>query len=531
MRTVDTGAGRFVSRHTWRLGLAMIFASCLLLVTAAQAQEEGRYGGVLRVALAEPIPSLDVHRGITPGIQNVLANVTETLVTMDFGGTHRPGLAHSWEVSDDQLRYRFNLLEGVTFHDGSPMTAEDVKASLERWFAVTPVTWEVASFETVEVIDDHTVDVHMNEPFTGAIDALSLGPAAILPKSVIDRVGDAEATGNDMIGTGPYRLVSFTPEREWVLERFDDFHDQFTGEHSFYAGEKNAYVDRIEFTRVAEAGTRLAGLLAGDFDIADDLSADDFDFLESRAGFNADVVDGALGWYMKFNAIEGPFANEVLRTAVRIAIRPEEIMAGFGDPRLWELNLFPRFHPESPYNLNDAVNADWYYPADVELARQLVEASGYDGEPIRVIGSRDLAGWYVQAIGILPMLQEIGLNAELIIVDRPQQLELTLDTSRWEMKSSFSTPIRRAAVLGFHGRHRDGRQWPWADAEHQYYEGVLWRDLDRRDEAITRMVQLELERSGQLWLGHSAMLRGYSDRVQNMPFSHYTHLYNVWLND
>lgn len=521
---------RFPLRTSKIVAVALATAFALLL-SAAHAQEGERYGGTLRVALAEPIPSLDVHRGITPGIQNVLANVTETLVLFDFGGEHHPGLASGWDISDDQLTYRFHLREGVQFHDGTMMTAEDVKASLERWFAVTPVQWEVASFDEIEIIDDHTIDVHLSETFTGTIDALGLGPAAILPKSVIDRIGEDQLTGNDIVGTGPYRLTAFTPERSWTLERFDDYHGQFTGEPSFYAGEKRAYVDRIEFTRVAEAGTRLAGLLAGDFDISDDLSADDLDLLDQRPGFNANVMDGALGWYMKFNSLEGPFTDEKLRTAVRVAIRPAEIMAGFGDERLWELNLFPRFHPDSPYNLNQYVNAEYYYPEDIELARRLVEESSYNGEPIRVIGSRDLAGWYVQAIGIMPMLQEIGLNAELVIVDRPQQLEIALDNSRWEMKTSFSTPIRRAAVLGFHGRHRDGSQWPWADAEHQYYEGVLWRDLDRRDEAITRMVQIELERSGQLWLGHTGLLRGSSNRVQDMPFSDYLHLANTWLED
>lgn len=522
------------STHPMRIAatvLVAIASSCALLFSSAVAQDDARYGGTLRVALAEPIPSLDVHRGITPGIQNVLANVTETLILFDFGGAHHPGLASSWEISDDQLTYTFQLREGVQFHDGTMMTAEDVKASLERWFAVTPVSWEVASFETIEILDDYTIDVHLSETFTGTLDALALGPAAILPKSVIDRMGEEVLTGNDIIGTGPYRLVDFAPERTWTLERFDGYHGQFTGDPSFYAGEKNAYVDRIEFTRVAEAGTRLAGLLAGDFDISDDLSPDDLDLLDSRRGFHANVMDGALGWYTKLNALQGPFADETLRTAVRVGIRPAEIMAGFGDSRLWELNLFPRFHPDSPYNLNDSVNSEYYYPENMELARQLVAASSYAGEPIRILGSRDLSGWYVQAIGLLPMLQEMGLNAELIITDRPQQMQIALDNSAWEMKTSFSTPIRRAAVLGFHGRHRDGSQWPWADAEHQYYESVLWRDLDRREEAITRMIQLELERSGQLWFGHTGLLRGHSDRVQDMPFSDYLHLANTWLAD
>ncbi|MEX2374282.1 MAG: ABC transporter substrate-binding protein [Dehalococcoidia bacterium] len=185
------------------------------------------------------------------------------LVLKDFGGEKVPGLAESWEVSDDQLTYTFNLREGVLFHDGREMTAEDVKASLDRWFAVTPVTWEVASFESINVVDN-TIAVQLNEPFTGTLDALGLNPAAILPKEVVDRVGEDELTGDDLVGTGPYMVTDFTPERSWTLERFDDYHGQFTGELSFMAGERRAYADVIEFTRVAEPGTRLAGLLAGD---------------------------------------------------------------------------------------------------------------------------------------------------------------------------------------------------------------------------------------------------------------------------
>jgi peptide/nickel transport system substrate-binding protein len=513
----------------------VILSACLVIVasswTVGLAQGEGRYGGTLRVALSEPAPSLDVHRAITAGVQQVLVNVFETVAFKDNGGQNHPGLAHSWEISDDQLRYRFFLHENVMFHDGSMMTAEDVQASLVRWFTVTPITWEVASFDRVEVVSEYVVDLILREPFTGTLDALSLSPAAIMPKSVVDRVGQSELTGNDLVGTGPYRLTAFTPERSWTLERFDAYHGNFTGEMDYNLGERRAYLDRIEFTRVAEAGTRLAGLLAGDYDVADDLSPDDLDLLESRPNVNASIIPGAVGWYMKFNALEGPFANEMLRTAVRVSIRPLEIMEGFGDDRLWELNLFPRFYPTSPYNLNDTVHAEYYYPEDIELGKALVAASGYAGEPIRVVGSRDLAGWYVQAIGILPMLEEIGLNAELIIVDRPTQLQMTRDTSTWEIKTSFSTPIRRAAVLGFHGRHRDGRQWPWADEEHLYYERVLWTDLNRRDEAITRMVQLELERSGQLWLGHSSALRGHANRVNDMPAFDLLFLYNTWLSD
>jgi peptide/nickel transport system substrate-binding protein len=497
----------------------------LLAVALAQTPQ---FGGTLNVAVSEPIPSLDMQRAITPGVVNVLINVYEPLVTKDFGGAVLPALAHSWDVSADQLTYTFYLREGVKFHDGSDLTADDVVASLERMRSVTGTSWETRDIERVERVDDHTVQVHLSVPFTGLLDRLGTAPSGwgIMPEEIARRLFDGEITGDDVVGTGPYRLADFEAQQWWELERFEDYHGQITGPSDHKAGERPAYLDRIRVTRVAEAGTRLAGLLAGDYDFVDDLSADDLPLLERNPDLGFQLMPGALGWYVKFNAVEGPMANETLRRAVRSAIDPEEIMAGFGDPRTWELNLYPRFHPSSPYYLDD--NTARYYPNDLELGRQLVEQSGYAGEPIRFYASRDLAGWYVQAIGMMPTLEALGLNVELIVVDRAAQLSLTRDPADWEMKTSYSTPIRRAGVLGFHGIHRRGDRWNWSDAEHQYWENVLFRDLDRRDDAIMRLVEIELERAGQIWLGHTASLRGFQQGIHGVPNSHYLTFWTMW---
>jgi peptide/nickel transport system substrate-binding protein len=508
--------------------LVRVLVLGLALALAAAAAQTPQAGGTLSVAVSEPIPSLDMQRAITPGVVNVLVNVYEPLVTKDFGGAVLPALAQSWEVSDDQLEYTFHLLQGVTFHDGSAMTADDVVASLERMREVTGTSWETQDMERIEKVDDYTVRVHLSQPFTGLLDRLATAPSGwgIMPEEIARRLFDGEITGADVVGTGPYRLADWADQQWWELERFEDYHGQFTGPTDHKAGERPVYLDRIRITRVAEAGTRLAGLLAGDYDFVDDLSADDLPLLERDPDLGFQLMPAALGWYVKFNAVEGPMANETLRRAVRSAIDPEEIMAGFGDERSWELNLYPRFHPSSPYYLD--VNTQRYYPNDVELGRALVEQSGYDGEPIRFLASRDLAGWYVQAIGMIPFMEAIGLNVELIVVDRAAQLDITRDPANWEMKTSYSTPIRRAGVLGFHGIHRRGDRWNWSDAEHQYWENVLFRDLGRRDDAIQRLVEIELERAGQIWLGHTASLRGFQSDVHGVPNSHYLTFWTMW---
>lgn len=511
-------------RRTLRTILVIALAGAL---TGAWAQAP-RSGGTLSVAVSEPIPSLDMQRAITPGIVNVLINVYEPLVTKDFGGAIMPALARAWEVSDDQLVYTFHLLQGVKFHDGSDMTADDVVASLERMKSVTGTSWETRDIDRVEKVDDHTVRLILSQPFTGLLDRLATAPSGwgIMPEEIARRLFDGEITGADVVGTGPYRLAAFEAQQWWELEKFADYHGQITGPSDHKAGERPVYLDRIRVTRVAEAGTRLAGLLAGDYDFVDDLSADDLPLLERNPSLGFQIMPAALGWYVKFNAVEGPMTNETLRRAVRSAIDAEEVMAGFGDPRTWELNLYPRFHTSSPYFLDD--NTQRYYPNDLELARSLVEQSGYAGEPIRFYASRDLAGWYVQAIGMLPAMEAIGLNVELIVVDRAAQLDITRDPANWEMKTSYSTPIRRAGVLGFHGIHRRGDRWNWSDAEHQYWENVLFRDLDRRDDAIQRLVEIELERAGQIWFGHTASLRGFQGNVHGAPNSHYLTFWTMW---
>lgn len=511
-------------RRTLRTILVIALAGAL---TGAWAQAP-RSGGTLSVAVSEPIPSLDMQRAITPGIVNVLINVYEPLVTKDFGGAIMPALARAWEVSDDQLVYTFHLLQGVKFHDGSDMTADDVVASLERMKSVTGTSWETRDIDRVEKVDDHTVRLILSQPFTGLLDRLATAPSGwgIMPEEIARRLFDGEITGADVVGTGPYRLAAFEAQQWWELEKYADYHGQITGPSDHKAGERPVYLDRIRVTRVAEAGTRLAGLLAGDYDFVDDLSADDLPLLERNPSLGFQIMPAALGWYVKFNAVEGPMTNETLRRAVRSAIDAEEVMAGFGDPRTWELNLYPRFHTSSPYFLDD--NTQRYYPNDLELARSLVEQSGYAGEPIRFYASRDLAGWYVQAIGMLPAMEAIGLNVELIVVDRAAQLDITRDPANWEMKTSYSTPIRRAGVLGFHGIHRRGDRWNWSDAEHQYWENVLFRDLDRRDDAIQRLVEIELERAGQIWFGHTASLRGFQGNVHGAPNSHYLTFWTMW---
>jgi peptide/nickel transport system substrate-binding protein len=484
-------------------------------------------GGSIHIAVTPPVASMDPHSNVQPGVGNITLNVFEGLLLQDYAGNFYPGLATSWSVSDDQLTYTFVIRQGVRFHDGSEMTAEDVASSLRRRANRTQTKWEVADWDRVEVVDDYTVRVVLSQPYTGLLDTLPGFPwASIMPAEIADRYFDEELPGEFMIGTGPYRLVDYQSQQWWQFERFEDYHNQFTGPHDGTAGERHSYLDSIRVTRVAEAGTRLAGLLAGDYDFVDEIAPDDIDVVDRAQGVRTYIIPATLGWYVKFNAVQGPMANEMLRRAVRVAIDPEEIMAGFGDERTWEVNTYPRFHPSSPYHLD--ANTMRYYPNDIELAKQMVAASGYNGEPIRWIASRDLAGWYIQAIGMIPFLEEIGLNVELVVVDRAAQLQWVNDNSAWEIKSSFSGLVRWANVFGFHGVHRSGDRWNWSDAEHQYWERQLFRDASQRDAAIKRLTEIELERAGQIWLGHTATVRGVSDRIQGVSNSEYTLFWTMW---
>lgn len=272
----------------------------------------------LRVLMRDPVVTLDPHTSDDGPTLAALHNVYDTLVRLEGETGLAPALARSWSNPSDDL-WRFELRGDVRFHDGRPLTARDVKYTLER-AASHPQSWlrgDLAVVDRVTVLGDHTVAVRTRRPAPTLLARLSL--------MMVLREGAPFAAPAGAVGTGPYRVESWTPGAPLVLRRAEG-----------YWGGAPAW-ERAVFAREVDDAARVAALAAGSADVVDNVP-------ESLAGR---VRDGARTQLVEHGATKmtlltlrvqprpgNPFADPAVREAVALAVDPHQIvreaLGGYG---------------------------------------------------------------------------------------------------------------------------------------------------------------------------------------------------------
>src|SRR5699024_843072 len=256
--------------------------------------EEATAGGEIRVAYSAQPPSLDPHISTAIITAEVMGHVFETLLTTDSEYNVKPMLAESYEQSDDGLTITFNLREGVLFHNGEGMKAEDVVASMNRW---KDGPGGRGQFEdaTFEEIDEYTVELKLSEPLSTAINSIAQGSssfAAIMPKESIENADEVSVLEDELFGTGPFKLEEWRQDQYIHVTKFDDYVGVDEPADGL-SGKKEALVDDIYFEIVTDSSTRVAGIQSGQFDIAHEVPYDSADQLESDANIENQIIPGA----------------------------------------------------------------------------------------------------------------------------------------------------------------------------------------------------------------------------------------------
>ncbi len=354
-----------------RIGLAVALAAGLPALAAAQS-----------VTIVREVDSnnYDPHKSTARAASEVLFMMGDTLVALDPDmKTIAPGLAESWEVSEDGKTYTFHLRDDVKFCDGKPMTAEDVVYSFTRWQdpeTKSPVAWRAGPLEEVVAVDDHTVEYRMSAPYSELLYQLSQSFATIIDKDNVEALGeDFGVTGFN--GTGPFCWGEWTPRNKMVLTR----HDDYVWGPSFYETTGPASVEEVVWQIVPEENTRTVAVLTGQSQITQYVPYIALEQL--RAAPNVEVVqsDAAFWTYFFGFKIDKPTVNDAaVRQAINLAVN-QEAMA--------EDLFFGEVQPAYSYVSQDAL--DWNHAIDGELLR-------YDPEKAAQI--LDEAGWTVGADGI-----------------------------------------------------------------------------------------------------------------------------------
>ena len=302
------------------MSLVLAAAMALSLAACGGNQENngsgggtaGGYKNTLTWAQGADVTSLDPHLGKeTPAVQ-VNTQIFDTLVTVDPETNEVvPQIAESWEQTDDQT-YVFKIREGIKFHDGSDLTAEDVKFSLDRARNSAAVSYIVNFIEEVTVDDDHTVTVKTTAPYAPTLRNLAIPFAAIVPKAVVE--ADENAFIQNPVGSGPYKFVEWNHGDHVTLKAFDDY----------YAGKPET--ENLIMKVIPETSQRTIALETGEVDLAYDLAVNDIPKVNSDDKLTVYEIPSLTCWYVSMNMNKKPFDNPKVREAMSMAIDRQTII-------------------------------------------------------------------------------------------------------------------------------------------------------------------------------------------------------------
>ena len=300
-------------RRLFVMGAAAVLATGLIAGPAGA--QEIPMGGDLVVGIEGDIVAMDPAFAYDFTANPVVSEVTEGL-TKFKDGLVVPNLAESIEVSEDGLVWTYKLHDGVTFHDGSPMTADDVVYSLER--IRNPdigayVGWMLGSVDTIEKVDDLTVTVTLknNDAFWQYVTATTAGH--VISKAFAEaHPEDIGKPDVGIIGTGPFKFESWSSGDQIVLTRNDDYWDKANG---------GPYLDTVTFKILTDATTRTAGLQTGELSaVIGAIPGDQLPLVQGMADVDLQLTDSYLTDFIAFNTQVPPFDNVKLRQALNYAV-------------------------------------------------------------------------------------------------------------------------------------------------------------------------------------------------------------------
>lgn len=372
-------------------------------------------GGSVVYGMTQDLASLDPHVDTDAGTRDVVFNLYEGLVKPTSDGGFIPAVASDYIISDDAKTYTFTLRDGITFHDGTPVTIEDVKYSIDRYAEIQGESSAFSSLvDSVEVQDDKTLVVNLKESYSEFLPMMTI---AIIPQSNEDPAGNP-------ISTGPFKYVSYTPGQNLELEKYDG-----------YWQEGVPSLDSVEFKFIADVDTAFVELQAGTIDILKYLTAAQAETL----GDDYNIVQGSMNLVhaMYLNSAYEPLSKTEVRQALCYAVDRDAINNFIfgGKSHLIGSHMIPAmskyYEPE----------AETVYSYDPEKAKELLADAGYaDGFDLEITVPSSYSQHVDSAQIIADELSQVGINVTL------NQVEW----STW-LQDVYKGGNFQATVIGFDG--------------------------------------------------------------------------------
>lgn len=371
---------------------ALVFGAMKAPTNENNENREPKLKDHIVIAQKSEVKTLDPQKSTDSVSNKIIQLMFDTLIVMDKDLNITPGLAESWE-SIDPLNTVFHLKKGVKFHDGTPMTAEDVKFSLDRARKLPQCAYNFTPIKEISVIDDYTVKITTDVPFGSLLNQLSITNSSIVSKKAVE--ASEEAFLKNPIGTGQFKFKSWDIGDKMTIERFDD-----------YYGKKST-LKEIVIKFITENNSRMIMLETGEADVAMDMGVMDLKSIKENKDMKYIEVEAPTSHFLGMDNKNPLLKDKRVRQAIAYAIDNKGITeAIYGD------SATPGTSVVSPAmsDFNPNVKS---YDIDVEKAKELLKEAGYpNGFDIDLWVSDDSARIDACVI-IQEQLRAIGINTEI----------------------------------------------------------------------------------------------------------------------
>ncbi|HUT44579.1 MAG TPA: ABC transporter substrate-binding protein, partial [Desulfobacterales bacterium] len=355
----------------------------------------------------------------TAWYSDALIYIHERLVSRDYNFQYGPGLAESWDVSEDGLVWTFHLRKNVSFHDGKPFKAEDVKWTIDTIKdpdTASPFMADLAAIKEVIIKDEYTVDIVLNYSFPNILYNLSTTAASIHQVDAYKKYGDDYGT-KVVIGTGPYKLAEWIRGDKIVLEK----NPEYNWGPEWMSNTGPALIDKIIFRAIPDENTRLMELELGGIHILQDVPEMYVEKLKQNDDLIIVQEPGTRLAYLAYATDKKPFTDVRVRRAINHAVNREDIvkfvMRGVGKVAYGYL---PPALKDEYYEDSEKIA----YKYDPEKAKALLAEAGYPNG-FKVTLSADNSSKSSKLAEVLQnQLKEVGITAEIRLYDSSSYVEM-----------------------------------------------------------------------------------------------------------
>lgn len=465
---------------------------------------------VITVGTSEDFGSVNVLTENAGHLQYYFELMYNGLLDYNQNGELIPGLAESWDISDDLLTYTFHLRKGVKFHNGRELTADDVKKTVDWVKDPAHGCFFASAYDVitnVEVIDANTVKLTVNKPNAAFLNNMAGGNRPILAVEQFEADGSVKTP----IGTGPYKFVEWVKDDHFTVEKFPDF----------WGGPVN--VDKFILKPISDLTVKASALKTGEIDIADTLAAQDVAtyLANPETGYKMAVSKNAVFEVMGFvfSVERKPFDQELVRQAIAYAIDKKAIC----DATLQGLGFVPTsFYPTGFWSNQDKGFA---YPYDPAKAKELLTQAGFpNGFKTTINVPSTIKKYSDTGILIQQYLKAVGIDATI----ESQELALWLDS---EAQSNYDTHVSATILLpdpdalyslllesgsaypGWFGKFTD----PQIDSLCE--QGRKETDPAKRKVIYDQIADILAQKAGCIWISTEMQSYGYRDNISGMEYS------------